>query len=983
MEKPIIAKTSWYAFLANDLDVSLVRYYEDSVTIQYNSEKPVLSIPTYQISAMAIEPWFLNNQLIIRTSTGKIITVKGLQEKESQKLYAAVQKRVLHHKQVQKEAQEARLKAQQEKKAAEQARRQPQEARLEAQREKKAAEQAHHLTPQIINLDQSLRELLSTEHYTRHSQTSHVEEAAKQITRLCTQRVSKHLSHEAQDALKRIKKLGNPENLESTRKKSNQTFVSEQVKYVLKATQDILPNGLTTEQARNIATDEDSTLVLAGAGTGKTSVIIGKIAHLVRNQGIPPESILALAFNRKAAMEIRERLPEDLKGAYVSTFHSFGLRVVSDSNVAPIISKMAQDDFAFNKAIDGIIQKMLSDPKLSRTVLELITILQAEYRNPFEFKTKQEYEHHIYNCELRTLNGKLVKSFEELTIANFMRQNSIQFDHEVPYEIRTSSSQHRQYLPDFYLPKYDIYIEHFALDEQGHPPPTWKGYAEGVEWKRKIHRKYGTQLIETYSWQHRREILLTTLKEKLEERGVKFKPVPTEELIAQLSQERISWLANLLRMFLRHVKSGDLTNQEIELRSRNVSDRERTAHFLEIFFEIRHQYQAVLEEEQALDFHDLINAATNHIRKNNWNNPYQYVLIDEFQDISRGRMALARALKKPGLAYFLVGDDWQSIYRFTGSDVGLINHCDDHLGYTQRESLTRTFRFGDGILKPSTAFIQRNPEQTSRELEADHQEDDRGITIISKDKPENGLIEALNEIKKTISNPTETIMVLGRYRSSLQTAMRLNTRNRQVNIQYNTIHRAKGQEADYVIILGLKDGQYGFPCRVEDDPLLDIVMPPIQDQRYEFAEERRLFYVALTRARKGLFLITDLERPSPFIRELIDNSPEIKQLRELKTLCQSCNRGSLTLSKSGNNLRCSNFPRCRYLSPRCPNCNTGYARLNLQRTAAECSNPTCSSPPEICPRCQEGILVKKKTEATEFWGCSRFQADPPCTFTHS
>ncbi len=131
------------------------------------------------------------------------------------------------------------------------------------------------------------------------------------------------------------------------REETNGALVNRQVPAILAATGDLLPNGLTKEQARTIADDEDVTLVLAGAGTGKTAVIIGKIAHLVRNQGVAPESILALAFNRKAAIEIRERLPADLKGAHVSTFHSFALRVIAAARVAPTVSKLAQDDFAY------------------------------------------------------------------------------------------------------------------------------------------------------------------------------------------------------------------------------------------------------------------------------------------------------------------------------------------------------------------------------------------------------------------------------------------------------------------------------------------------------------------------------------------------------------------------------------------------------------------------------------------------------------
>ena len=117
----------------------------------------------------------------------------------------------------------------------------------------------------------------------------------------------------------------------------------------------------------------------------------------------------------------------------------------------------------------------------------------------------------------------------------------------------------------------------------------------------------------------------------------------------------------------------------------------RARRFFRLFTHTRAEYQHLLLQENAIDFHDLINQATELIRTKQWPNPYRYVLIDEFQDISDGRMALASSLKQPGLAYFLVGDDWQSIYQFAGSRVGLINTCDQHLGHTERLHLTRTF----------------------------------------------------------------------------------------------------------------------------------------------------------------------------------------------------------------------------------------------------------------------------------------------------
>ena len=157
-------------------------------------------------------------------------------------------------------------------------------------------------------------------------------------------------------------------------------------------------------------------------------------------------------------------------------------------------------------------------------------------------------------------------------------------------------------------------------------------------------------------------------------------------------------------------------------------------------------------------------------------------------------------------------------------------------------------------------------------------------------------------------------------------------------------------------------------------------MPPTHGEPHPFAEERRLFYVALTRARKGVYLITGAARPSPFVRELVKNSREVKCRDGLTPQCPACTRGSLTPSQSGDNLRCSNFPRCQHLRPRCSGCRRGYAELNADRSAVECSNPHCDKPPAICPKCRSGVLVLR-TGQSRFWGCSRYQATPSCNFT--
>ena len=250
-----------------------------------------------------------------------------------------------------------------------------------------------------------------------------------------------------------------------------------------------LPVRLTDEQAQAIATDEDATLVLAGAGTCKTSVIVGKVTHLVRNMDVPTEEILVIAYNRKAAEEVRERLSEDLRGAAVLTFHALGRRIIAEAeDASPSISKIASDGDASLRTFDGVLKSLLRDPDQAREVLEFIANHQASYRSAFSFKTPAEYDEYVPRVELRALSGDRVRSFEELLIANHLTEYGVRFRYERNYPVQTADRRHSQYRPDFYLPEYDIYIEHFALDESGQPPEGWSNYLQGVEWKRSIHQ---------------------------------------------------------------------------------------------------------------------------------------------------------------------------------------------------------------------------------------------------------------------------------------------------------------------------------------------------------------------------------------------------------------------------------------------------------------------------------------------------------------
>lgn len=798
-----------------------------------------------------------------------------------------------------------------------------------------AAKMAGQLEPRLRELDEEVRHLLSGRLYIRHSVAAEFHDRLVGTVGKARGLVLRHLSPAGREALRNLAPLESDDRFESVRSRANDRFISNRIPAVRAVADEALPVIVTDEQAEAIATDEDVTLVLAGAGTGKTATIVGKVVHLVRNEQVEPREVLVLAYNKKAAEGVRQRLQgDDLTHVDVSTFHAFGNRVISHEAPDHTVSRLAHDRPALTRAIQGMLDSILNDPSQRDDVTDFLVYHNKPYRSAFDFRTRAEYDEYVRSVELRTLNGDRVRSYEELVIANFLSEHGIEFQYEARYEVPTATRDRRQYLPDFFLPGHGIYIEHFALDEQGRPPPTWTDYQAGVRWKRRVHSRYRTTLIETYSWQYRRSVLLSELRASLQARGVILQRVPRHTLIADLVESLLSWLANLIATFLTHVKTSSIGPEELRSRARSMGDRARGESFLTIFEEIRKRYEHRLEQAREIDFHDMINQATRHLMDGRHGHSYRYILVDEFQDISSGRLILLESLREwhPKAAYFLVGDDWQSIYRFAGSDVSLVRKVQagkSRLGHTSTRKLSLTFRFGDGVLKPSSAFIQKNPEQTQRPLRSARNCDDDGLTVVAVSSTERygprrgGIInsEGLDRVYDVLADripsgrSRPSVLVLGRYRNSERT-IAMSRWGSSPRPEFSTVHRAKGREADYVVVLDLNRG--GFPSRKEDDPLLELVLPPVSGTAYAFAEERRLFYVAMTRARKGAYLVTDAERPSPFVRELLEESPGVRRLGE---------------------------------------------------------------PIRPCPRCADGVLRLREGRYGLFWGCSQYQARPPCRYT--
>ena len=851
-----------------------------------------------------------------------------------------------------------------------------------------AVASANRLAERIDDLHAQLDRLLDGTSYIRHSMSVPVRQ---EIRRSVDQVVSGDdllVPEERIAQLRRIQSMtGDPEWKDACLR-ANERYLA--------AHRDLIADSLarnagmkpTREQTVAIGTDEDTTLVLAGAGTGKTTVIVGKVGHLVRDLGVDPREILVLAYNNDAAGEIRTRLPTDTKGTHVHTFHSFGMHVIAQSTSRkPRISSFADDSGRLANLIDGILTE-LAGTDLGPRLLRFLATDRQPYRSPFDFDSLSDYYDYARSTQRLTLSGTVVRSFEEVLVANFLTRNGVRFRYEQPYQRDTATPKHRQYCPDFYLPDYDIYIEHFALDEQGNPPPHFVGYAEGVAWKRKLHARYGTKLIETKSSQCREpEVLYAELGEALRDESVRMRAVGSEELLAMLREHAgrlLDPLNKLLRTAIRHVKNSALSIAD--LRTRAKGDRELT--FLDVLEEVLRRYNSALAGEDACDFEDLINIACDQIRGDAWKPAFRYVLVDEFQDISRGRMDLIAALQRPGVAYFLVGDDWQSIYRFAGSDVGLVKNCERWLGHVRRLEIATVFRYGHRILGPTSTFVVRNPEQTSRKLHTRGREPDLGIVVVFDDSPKRGIDAAVQDILSRLSTsdtrnpPTEpSLLVLARYKRSLPNEAGVRG-HRRVRVECATVHSAKGREADFVIVLDLNDSTYGFPSKVEDDPVLELVLPSLGERGFPHAEERRLFYVAATRARHGVYLVADNRHPSPFVREILSLGHSVCRIgTEAGDFLPACPRcgGRLYRSPRSGKPVCTHTDMCGYSAPRCQECGSGFVIVDQGK--ASCMNRKCDAGLKVCPKCRSGLLRRQESRNGPFWGCTNFWSDPPCGYT--
>lgn len=569
-------------------------------------------------------------------------------------------------------------------------------------------------------------------------------------------------------------------------------------------------NYLDSNQIDSIINNSDNQLVVASAGSGKTTTIIGKVKYLIKTNKALPNEILILSFTSSSSKEMKERIEKEINTEIdVYTFHKLGLEIIKKSSLnIPNIYTENISSFIINTLYELI--------KDSNYISNLVNFYIS-----------------IKNNELITLKGENVRYKIEVSIANFLYVNNIKYI----------------YNNSFYLTDYNVYIN----------------YKNNIKLKNNI-------IINT------KYLNIQSLINELLKYKVKINPVSNKELLKIIKNNGFYIeMSSIFETLINLIKNNNQTIKNIKKIKLNHNDKV----LLSLLEPIYLRYNEYLKINNLIDFNDMINLSTNCIKENLFIHNYKYVIVDEYQDISHGRFNLLMSLRNQKFyKLFCVGDDWQSIYRFSGSDISLITNYEKYVGSSYITRIENTYRFSSFIADISSKFIMKNPNQIKKKVNSKLNYKN-AIKIIEK----NNYKECLNELEKKLLKLENysTIYILGRYKSDLEILKNnknfyqeynykdkcldiIYSKRIDLNIKFLTIHSSKGLQSDYVIILNNKNSGMSFPSKITDLSLINLLLDNSDD--YPYSEERRLFYVALTRCKKKVFLLSISNNKSIFIKEI-------------------------------------------------------------------------------------------------------------------
>ena len=778
------------------------------------------------------------------------------------------------------------------------------------------------LTNLCIEPRKKFKTLMASDHYFTYSEMERFKESLATVE-TCEEKVfPKYAQYITNDEVKQLRSIR--KDLELIREGHNKLFVIKELEVNQTYFDTVLGKyPLDPQQRDSIVKLEDNCLVIASAGSGKTSTILGKAKYLVEKRNIDPSKVLLITFTRKAANELHERMK--IEGMTCSTFHALAYHIIAQ--VTGQTPSICDADVPLN-----VFQKLiLNDPGFLHSVNNYIMNQQSlmglehDYGSAFSyFEDRRKYG---IQALFPDVDGKMIfaRSEEEKRLVSFLAKWGVMFRYECPYQYNTITNEKRQYKPDFTIYYQDeqgqwkwVYLEHFAINKNGNVP-YWFGegtrggwkvandkYNESIEWKRNIHRQYGTTLIETTSADFQDGTVENRLLSQLLRCGVPINERTDQELyelLVKRNRKLEKSVYTLILSFITLMKANEKSIDGLLSDLHSHPDSRSKSILVNIVKPFYEEYEKTLHESYQIDFTDSIIQATRLCREGLWKH-YDYILVDEFQDISIDRYKFLQALRsnEPRTKLYCVGDDWQSIFRFTGSDMSLFYEFEKYFGYTELCKIETTYRFHQPLIDRSSEFIIKNKEQKVKTIRTP--KNDKYSTYLSfekcDDEDNDGVLKKVEELVAKIPF-NQSVLLLGRYNydaMSIGYNGKIDMKDNRILVKigdrelpFLSVHSAKGLEADHVILVNCNQGAYGFPSLIEDDPILDFVLS--KKESYPFAEERRLFYVAMTRARMHMYVLYDQNKPSPFISEFL------LRVQRGSYLCPKCLGGEVVAVKEG------------------------------------------------------------------------------------
>ena len=662
-------------------------------------------------------------------------------------------------------------------------------------------------------------------------------------------------------------------------------------------------SSLNERQREAVISDQKRLLVLAGAGSGKTKTLLQKLVYLIEEKSVSPSSILAITFTKNAANEMIDRLimTADQSGAFqksvsdknisaaakdrerrnytkrfkwienltLRTFHSFCYMVLRNYGVNEFDNKFRiigdekrdEDDdmskYVAPETAFEVFHKLLIEfcedsnylLNLKRYVLDyVVDKLHVE-----KFRRNLPKDGKYFT----TLNGIKVRSKSEQYIADWLYRHNLQFEYEPLLNVKDF-----EFHPDFHIPAASVYIEHVSN----------KSYS--MRDKEEQFEKGGLLLVKTYEQMTKDSALFnhtldTIIRSRISKNGYSNKSITYREEFNNYHED----VKDFLRMVMRitgMIKVESLDLSEIKLKAQQ-DQHERVRDFYKLALPLVEKYKEYCVNKSYLDFNDMISRTISLFKNHGdilekFKLKYQFILVDEFQDVNNLQVELIKMLLTDDTQLFCVGDDWQSIYGFRGSNVSYIIEFEKHFSNSSVIKLNLNYRSTENIVGASNEVIKRNKFKVEKEVKASKKSEHKIIVYAGNEEEEN-LNFSTQRVRELFEEGLTPDDILFLYRrSAMYRPYFYRFKNENLKVQARTIHAAKGLEAKVVFIIGLHEGYGGFPDIWLEDRIFQVIKKANHDQLLE--EERRLFYVAITRAKDKLFLITEKGNESSFLKEI-------------------------------------------------------------------------------------------------------------------